>query len=189
LQRWNPDKTWQEGNADGCTDKSINQLYNENRAFDFVRKEAPDAGSMVPGIPDAMNCGPGAGDNRILWLHSSGDETRYVQVYNPSDINGERFVTFSPDGLFKARGGDDDATTAWCDGKSLAALKIAGRAFYFTHKTTTTTTTTTLPPTPAKPTLKVVETEFSGTALNVSWVLPYHDPPVSTVIVAVIEVG
>ena len=116
----------------GCEGKSIQQLYEEERAFNFVTSKEQDFSgqtSMVAGWPDAIRCGSDAtyASGCILMLHGGVNGTS--ALYSHVSIE-QRDVLFGAEGGYLSRVGLDDVTKG-CKGKSILQLYNEGRAFNF----------------------------------------------------------
>ena len=121
-----------DGSSKGCEGKSIVQLYNEGRAFNFVTSKEQDFSgqtSMVAGWPDAIRCGSDAtyASGCILMLHGGVNGTS--ALYSHVSIE-QRDVLFGAEGGYLSRVGLDDVTKG-CKGKSILQLYNEGRAFNF----------------------------------------------------------
>lgn len=130
----------------GCQGKSMQQLYQEGRAFNLVTSKIFDpigTSTMYANSPDAIRCGVG----NVLSTAPSGKiapwgaiylfggiapattithHARYDQAYPLQ----ERCVLFSSMGQYYLRRGDDQSSIG-CVGKSIQQLSQEGRIFNF----------------------------------------------------------
>jgi len=81
--------------------------------------------SMIPGWPDAIDCGGAGNPGQIFFIHGGG---HYHQIYTPEVRN----VIFNSSKQFLSRSGYNDASQG-CDGKSIEELYLSGRAIDLVH--------------------------------------------------------
>lgn len=121
----------------GCYKQSIQKLYQEGRAFNFIVSRISDstgATSMYPNWPDVLRCGVDGTDNgnAVFFAHALGGR------YDQPDGASLRWVLFNSDGSWgyvgnygcSACGNCYDCVNG-CDGKSIQQLYREGRAFNF----------------------------------------------------------
>lgn len=131
---FNADKTYASKTTSetGCDGKSVNVLYAEGRAFNFVGgASASDGVGMVADVPDAIDCGV-SGTQRFLWLQTA-TAAKYTYAFGAGASGIGMQVVYNA-----LPGGTHDATTntaGWtnangCDGKSLAQLASEDRVFF-----------------------------------------------------------
>ena len=132
---FNADRTYYDktGTAEtGCVTKSINTLYAEGRAFNFVGgSQAGEGGSMVTDVPDALDCGI-SGTQRFLFLQSA-TVTGYTYAFS-GGANGIG-MQVSYNALPAGTHASTTNTAGWtnangCDGKTLTQLASEDRAFF-----------------------------------------------------------
>lgn len=121
--------------SDGCKDKSIMQLFKEDRCIKFGKRSHND--SMIKNLPDAIRCGKNNLSGSIFFLdkgyniRDNNSDAFYNQFYDKQ----ERFVSVNWGTDNKVFTGNNDATGG-CNSKSLNQLVSEGRTFKLVNKFT-----------------------------------------------------
>jgi hypothetical protein len=135
----------------GCQGKSIHELYNVGRAFNFVTSKLQDATgqtSILPNWPDAIRCSSDISGNggNIFFIHGVSSTPGFISHYVQNSVGIPSDIVFNPDGSYNSGSGYDLAKKD-CIGKSIPQLYSEGRAFNFvTSKFKNTTGKTSIVP-------------------------------------------